>query len=120
MPAPMIATVVLALSVTRVSIGSWVIFADWVVLRQVSHEDVGTETDYRRLRAGTFVLAPSAAALRIAASVTGCRLDVSIPRSVETGTFGSRTTLPSGCTKNFTRSPGFKPRWSRIDFGIVA
>ena len=28
--------------------------------------------------------------------------------------------MPSGWTKNFTRSPGFKRRCSRIAFGIVA
>jgi hypothetical protein len=30
------------------------------------------------------------------------------------------TTLPSGCTKNLTRSPGFSRRCLRIAFGIVS
>jgi hypothetical protein len=43
-----------------------------------------------------------------------------MPRSVVAGSFGRSTTLPSGWTKNFTRSPGRSPRYSRIAFGIVA
>src|ERR1700730_9064662 len=43
-----------------------------------------------------------------------------MPRKTEAGRFGKRTTLPSGCMKNLTQSPGFNPRCSRIAFGIVA
>jgi hypothetical protein len=32
-----------------------------------------------------------------------------MPRKMEAGRFGKRTTLPSGCMKNLSRSPGFKP-----------
>src|SRR4029077_556724 len=38
----------------------------------------------------------------------------------EADRFGKRTTLPSGCIKNLTRSPDVNPRCSRIAFGIVA
>ena len=41
-------------------------------------------------------------------------------RKADAGTFGRRTTLPSGCMKNLTRSPGFSRKCSRIAFGIVA
>jgi hypothetical protein len=43
-----------------------------------------------------------------------------MPRKIVAGRFGKSTTLPSGCTKNLTRSPGFNRRCSRIAFGIVA
>jgi hypothetical protein len=43
-----------------------------------------------------------------------------MPLNAETGSLGRRTTVPSGCIKNFARSPGFKRRCSRIAFGIVA
>jgi hypothetical protein len=43
-----------------------------------------------------------------------------IPRTADAEIFGNNTTLPSGCTKNLTRSPGCSPRCSRMDFGIVA
>src|SRR5215471_1989827 len=53
--------------------------------------------------------------------VTGRRRrDRTIPRKLRAGSFGSKTTVPSGCKKNFNRSPGFNPRCSRISFGIVA
>jgi hypothetical protein len=52
--------------------------------------------------------------------VTGCWLrDLSVPRTAEAGSFGNKTTLPSGCTKNLTRSPGcstesqFRRLWQR-------
>jgi hypothetical protein len=65
--------------------------------------------------------APSAAASVISLIVTGRRrLDLTMPRKAEAESFGKRTTLPSGCKKNLTRSPGFKWRCSRIAFGIVA
>ena len=43
-----------------------------------------------------------------------------MPRKTEADRFGKRTTLPSGCIKNLTRSPDFNPRCSLIAFGIVA
>ena len=43
-----------------------------------------------------------------------------MPRKTEADRFGKRTTLPSGCIKNLTRSPDVNPRCSRIAFGIVA
>jgi hypothetical protein len=43
-----------------------------------------------------------------------------MPRKADAGNFGRRTTLPSGCTKNLTRSPGFNPRCLRTALGIVA
>jgi hypothetical protein len=48
------------------------------------------------------------------------RLGLTMPRKTEADRFGKRTTLPSGCIKNLTRSPDFNPRCSRIAFGIVA
>ncbi len=43
-----------------------------------------------------------------------------MPRNADVGSLGKITTLPSGCRKNFTRSPGFRCKNSRIVFGIVA
>jgi hypothetical protein len=42
-----------------------------------------------------------------------------MPRNADGGRLGKRTMLPSGWMKNFTRSPGFNPRRSRIDLGMV-
>src|ERR1017187_4931839 len=53
-------------------------------------------------------------------SRVACLVALSIPRRAEAGSFGSRTTVPSGCTKNLTRSPGLRWRCSRMAFGIVA
>jgi hypothetical protein len=36
-----------------------------------------------------------------------------MPHNADLENFGKRTTLPSGWMKNFTRSPGFKPRCLR-------
>src|ERR1700736_6259147 len=65
-------------------------------------------------------MAPAAAALLISSIVAGRRRGLTMPRKTEAGRFGKRTTLPSGCIKNLTRSPGFNRRCSRIAFGIVA
>src|SRR5690242_15291361 len=43
-----------------------------------------------------------------------------MPRRADGGSLGKRTTVPSGWTKNLTRSPGFNCRWSRMGLGIVA
>ena len=43
-----------------------------------------------------------------------------MPRKAETGILGNRKTVPSGCTKNFTLSPGLRWRCSRMAFGMVA
>jgi hypothetical protein len=59
-------------------------------------------------------------ALSISAKLAGRIAGPAIPRNEVTGSFGKSTTLPSGCMKNFTRSPGLSPRCSRIAFGIVA
>jgi hypothetical protein len=64
---------------------------------------------------------PSSGLARTCSIVTALRrLDLTIPRSAEADTLGRRTTLPSGCRKNLTRSPGFSRRCSRIALGIVA
>src|SRR6266576_6742257 len=93
----------------------------WVVLGEIADENVGVEPDHRRRARGAPPAAPSAAASVISPIVTGRRrLDLIIPRKAAAGSFGKRTTVPSGCTKNLTRSPGFNRRCSRIAFGIVA
>src|SRR5215510_4498538 len=57
----------------------------------------------------------------ISAVVTGRRRrDLIMPRTVAAGSLGRRTTVPSGCRKNLTRSPGLSRRCFRIAFGIVA
>src|SRR5260370_23122684 len=91
-----------------------------VVLREVADENVGVEPDHRRLARGVGRAAPAAAAALISSIVTGRRPGLTMPRKAEAGSFGKRTTLPSGCTKNLTRSPGFNRRCSRMAFGIVA
>src|SRR5262245_47252839 len=85
-------------------------------------QNIGIETDHRRgRRRATISAAPSTTASVIRSSVTRVLFrGLIMPRSAEAGRFGNRTTLPSGCTKNFTRSPGFSPRYSRMGFGIVA
>src|SRR5271165_247956 len=92
-----------------------------IVLREVADKDVGIESDHRRLARCEMPAALAAAASLISSIVTGrCRRGLTIPRNAEAGIFGNRTTLPSGCTKNLTLSPGFNRRWSRMAFGIVA
>src|SRR5208282_1909028 len=91
-----------------------------VVLRKVANDDIGIEADHRRLRRGASAAAPVAAASLISSIVTGRRRDLTMPRKAEAGSFGKSTTLPSGCTKNLTRSPGFNRRCSRMALGIVA
>src|SRR5258708_36800938 len=93
-----------------------------IVLRQVADQDVGIEPDHRRLRRrATSAAAPAIAASRISSIVTLRRpRGLMMPRRADAGSFGNRTTLPSGCTKNLTRSPGFNRRCSRMAFGIVA
>ena len=60
-------------------------------------------------------------ALSISSRLAGLGLrDLIMPRSADTGSFGKITTLPSGCTKNFTRSPGFSRRCSLTALGMVA
>src|SRR5882757_7589196 len=82
-----------------------------IVLRKVTHQDVGIEPDHCRLRRGNPSLAPARTASRICSMVTGFRRGLlSIPRRLEIGRVGSRTTLPSGWMKNLTLSPGFSPR----------
>jgi hypothetical protein len=73
-----------------------------------------------RLQGRASPVAPAAAASLMSSIVAGRRRGLTMPRKTEAGRFGKRTTLPSACMKNLTRSPGFKPRWSRIAFGIVA
>src|SRR6266478_6261562 len=94
---------------------------DGIVLREVADKDVGIEPDHRRLARGATPATPAAAAAAISSIVTGrCRRGLTMPRKAEAGIFGNRTTLPSGCTKNLTLSPGFNRRWSRMGLGIVA
>src|ERR1019366_2727864 len=78
-----------------------------IVLRQIPDQNIGIDTDHRRRR-GEGAAAPAAAASVISSRVTGDLRDFTMPRSVETGSLGNRTTAPSGCTKNLMRSPGFK------------
>src|SRR5208283_5164391 len=92
----------------------------WVILREVANENVGIEPDHPSRARRLSPAAPSATALRIRSIETGRRGRGSMAFSAETGSLGSRTTVPSGWTKNFTRSPGFSRRCSRIAFGIVA
>src|SRR5215469_10033073 len=93
-----------------------------IVLGKITDNYLGIEPNHRRRLRGVTPVAPSAAmAAAISATVTGRRLrDLTLPRIAEAGSFGKSTTVPSGCTKNFTRSPGFNRRCSRIAFGIVA
>ncbi len=63
---------------------------------------------------------PAMAASFISLIVTVRPCGLTIPRKIAADRFGSRTTLPSGCTKNLTRSPGFSRRCSRMALGIVA
>jgi hypothetical protein len=85
--------------------------------------DIGIEPNHRRFVArlrNEPAVAPATIASPICSMVTGGRRDFNMPRSAVTGSFGNRTTEPSGWMKNFTLSPGFNPRWSRTAFGIVA
>src|SRR5437588_8938657 len=92
-----------------------------IVLGEVSYYNIGIEPNHGRFGRAAPPDAPSAAALVIWAIVTGLRRrSLAMPRKIRAGSFGSRTTVPSGWRKNFSRSPGFNPRCSRIFFGIVA
>src|SRR6202048_444105 len=90
-----------------------------IVLGEVANDNIGIQPNHYRLRGSAFAAAPAAAASPIASIVTG-RRDLTMPRKMAAGRFGKRTTLPSGCMKNLSRSPGFNPRCSRMAFGIVA
>ncbi len=91
-----------------------------VVLREITNDDIWVESDHRRLRRDVSSIAPVATAAFIACIPTDRRERLTIPRKAAADLFGNRTTLPSGCTKNLTRSPALRPRRSRIAFGIVA
>src|SRR5271165_1069112 len=90
----------------------------WVVLREVPNQNVGIETNHFRARARYLSVAPAAIASSISSRVAR-REDLTIPRNAETGSLGKRNTVPLGCTKNLTRSPGFTCRCSRIALGMV-
>src|SRR5271155_3636609 len=66
-----------------------------IVLRDIADENVGIESNHRRLRRLRSA-APFATAASMSARVT-VRRALSSPRSAETGRFGRRTTVPSGC-----------------------
>ena len=87
------------------------------VPNEVANKNVGVEADHRRF-VRTPPVAPLAIASFISSIVTGClRGAFKMPRKADAGRLGRRTTLPSGCTKNFTLSPGFSLRCARIAFG---
>jgi hypothetical protein len=94
---------------------------DGIVLGQITHEDVGLEADHRRLP--LWRLFQPAAAPAAIASFSRFNSYAGWPRldhpHVATESFGSRTTVPSGRTKNLTWSPGFNPKCSRIAFGLT-
>lgn len=95
---------------------------DAVVLCEITDQDVSVESYQReRLpRGDAAALAPADIAAPICWIVTDRRRVATIPFSAEAGSFGRITTLPSGCTKNLTRSPGFTPSCFRIALGMVA
>src|SRR5581483_11440254 len=77
-----------------------------LVLHQIPDQNIRIEADHFRRRRGQPAAAPATIAWSISSSVTGRRPGrFSMPRAAEAGSFGKRTTVPSGWTKNFTRSP---------------
>src|ERR1017187_9278031 len=91
----------------------------WVVLRKVPDQNVCIEANHFRVAALYLSVIPAAIASSISSRVARREL-LTMPRKAETGILGNRKTVPLGCTKNLTRSPGLRWRCSRMAFGIVA
>src|ERR1017187_784702 len=80
----------------------------WVVLRKVPDQNVGIKANHFRAEALYLSVIPAAIASSISSGVARREL-LTMPRKAETGILGNRKTVPLGCTKNLTRSPGSSP-----------
>ena len=65
-----------------------------MVLCKLADDHFGIEPDHRPLRGSAPATAPAAAASLISLIVAGRRRDLTMPRKIEAGRFGKRTTLP--------------------------